>query len=771
MKKFFSKKTGTTPKADTNVSAEVIGEENTDVNDASDVNANGKSVEKKAKKVEKPKRRRYTMAGVLHESVVETVMEQGFAQNTDFIYKGRYVGLFFDTAWIGGLTRKSSKDEAKGSIVENINSGRMYVLITAELMDIECMVIVPDAQTIDCMDEYSILRDVEYPLCYVSDNGDVEITDIKVTIDKIQSIIMDDKRTVAELFGDTPVVSDDDSVAQTDFVSDDDNDNYDDDASYDDVDNDTSFFSDDDMLYDESEDEAVDEAVDKTVDTPFLGSSSDWDDAQTDSAVDDNWSGIDYGQSDMEYMDESSDEEEEEDEEIEDISQEEYESVMKRKLYSDDLDLEITTEAFDSQFLHMNSFVPFNESRGAGWINGYLEQMSRDANADMRRLHQDNLLKMRTTYFNMISLYCSDVAKLLDYTDDKTEFGQIYMVINRAHEESMNKLDSVISDKKNVLEKEWQEKLAEVGNAASNAAVQQYRDRHENQYKAALLRVESDEKARVIDEFNDNLRKMHDDRRRMALQKLDMGINSALSEVSRMYQELLDEENARYKEHQKALIDFIDANRKDEVVRSEVLADELAQNERADAVRAEYTAKIQQLTADFEARSKILADELAQTRKQSASVLADKDNEYRDKLRKSSDETATLQARIDNLIEQISHLDEKKDAEYRMRMDDLIGEREAFSQKYDHLVDMQKKGSLLAITFAAVGVITALVIGFVAGEYVNIKGKSQEAKQQLSDDIDRKLENMEFDLPDGWSAEVSEDGNVTIIQNEIAPAN
>ena len=131
--------------------------------------------------VKKAKKKKDGMSSILHESVPETVLDdlssnEAFVMNRDG--EDVYVGLLLNADDIGGISKKSNRDEAKGSIIECINSGRIKTLITNALMDEDKLVIIPDAVTIDAMDEYELLAEAPYKLCYINDNCEVEETDV-----------------------------------------------------------------------------------------------------------------------------------------------------------------------------------------------------------------------------------------------------------------------------------------------------------------------------------------------------------------------------------------------------------------------------------------------------------------------------------------------------------------------------------------------------------------------------------------------------------------
>lgn len=684
---------------------------------------------------QKAKKKSEMLSSTVKETVTETVMEQAFKKNTDFIVmqdgETKYVGFFFDTNRIGGLSQRAAKkNKDAGSIIEAVNSGSIAALVTDELLNLDAMVIVPNKPTLETMEEYTCL-DIEYPLAYVSENGDVDIKETTMKIAQAQSIL-DGKASLSSVIGaeEQPEEEGEEPVEETaeapDAGMEEDYETVDDEA----------------LAFESSEEEPV---YDESMEDADAGS----------------WSGDEEGVWDEEP-------EEPEEEEIEEIPKEMYEQAITRRLFSDDLDLEVTTEPFDSQFLHQNEFIPFVEDRGAGWLDTQLANLAREANAELKKLHQDNLLAMRSEYFNLISKFCSDLSLTLDYQNPNTAYGSRYQLIESDYARSLDEIGNKTAEERARLDREWETNVENAGRAAMEAEMQRYRDRNGRAHQDAIREVELRVKNEIESTKADRIRSMMDDRREEARKRLEIGVNTALSAVSEKYLDLLKDEKAQRDKHQQALQDFLDNNRKQEIARVETLAEELSQSEKADAVLAEYTAKIQNLTAEFDARKTALSDELEQMKRQHAQALADKDKEAKARENRDAERINSLQHRIDELMDQMAQLDEKKTKEVQQRIDDLVGEREAMSQKYEHLSDMVKANRHQMVAMATIGVIAAIVVGFVAGQFVNLSGKSTDAQAQIAEDFQDMLDNMKFDLPEGWSAEVSEDGTVTITQDAEA---
>lgn len=707
----------------------------------------------------KVKRHTETMASVLQESVVETMLGY-FRNNSAFvvIHEGRtyYVGLYFDTDTIGGLSKKSSKDEAKGQLIESLNSGHIAALITGELLATESMVLIPTEATLEAMSEYEILRNLQFPLCYVSSDGqDIEITGISVTVEQCLDIQKLGGSIEGYLENTPPGASSEEfepaeDETQGTFVGQEDQTVQEEEpAPDDDV---GSGFSEDsrqsvDMrqLNTQMEDESDESDEDGL---PFGADEFEGDDGYDDIVG----GGQEYaGYDDSQEEDDTDWQGQQDDEDyVENVDADEFDRVLRRKLYSDELGLEITTEPFDSQFMHGNEFVAFPEDRPEGWLNEQLNQMSKAANVELRQLHRDNLTRCRAQYFTLVSMFCGEISKILDYTDASTQFGKIYIDLLNQHQESVENIGLRIAEKKRTLEDDYEARVRNAADAASVQAAQEYRERHGRQHSDALYNIESTCREDLEDEKEDAIRRMNDMRRAEAAKRLDMGITSALKEVTDMYLKCLDEEKAAYAAKQQEMEQFLNDNREHEIARVNTLKEELAQSDRANAVMAEYAARMQALRDQFDTQSKMMDAQIQRIERERQAELDSMKRQHMEELQALKDKLSTSEGEAADLRSQIVHMDEIKDKQYESRLEELAGEREAFSRKYEHLADMQKKTGAIIIVAAVVGIIAALAVGFAAGMFAT-RGE------------DSGFQNIQ--LPDGYVLVQNEDGSASVVRD------
>lgn len=711
------------------------------------------------KKKAKGKKRKDTMASILNESVTESAMES-FRANTGMRVtrdgETLYIGMLLDAndPSIGGINKKSQRDEDKGQVIELINSGRINTYIPAHFLEEEKMVIIPDAVTLDAMDEFGLMTEANYKLALVHDDGTVEETEYPVSYHDVMSVVVngtDPMDFLASLGVDW--AAGDAGYDEPDMA--------DETASYDGV----PFGSDgeDEYDYGDGEDEVYDEpAYDE--DAPFSDEDEPaYDDFDEDEPAvaesesdgmddfDDGFDGSDaeaYDEGGSADIDAESDDEEEA---VEEVSEEAVMEAITRKFYSDDLGLEVTTEPFDAQFLHANTYVPFDENRGEGWLNNYLNEMSRAANLEMQHLHRTNLFEMREMFYQLISRHAEQIQHDLDETDPSTLYGQMMDALSAKRLEQEENLNAVVAERRKLIDDEWNKALQQVGEDALRAAQQQYRDRYGKQHDERVFRIEPTVRQEIEDEYQDAVREMRDNRRAEASKRMDYGITESLKEVFDMYSERLKEERSKYEEHRKRIADFLDENRKDDVAHDRALAEELAQSQKADKVMAEYEQKMRVKAAEFDAERQRLSADIEATERRTSERIKEIQQDYDRRLDEMRQEKERLQGQVDDLLKQYAELDAKKEREFGARLAEAKDEARAWSDKCDHIATVHRKSSIVSIVAIVVSIVAALSIGVLVGTNMSLDFGSSKAstaiEQEFSDRMD-ELEQKQQELTD-----------------------
>lgn len=692
--------------------------------------------------VSTPKKgKRDGLASVVDESVPERALEL-FKTNDAFVVEvdgeDKYVGLLLDTETIGGFGRKAVKDEDKGSILEMIRNNQLSIYATPELLAEEKFIIIPTDDTLANMEEYGILTGAQYSVVLVAKDGSFEATDVAMTYDEACDISTGDAYITDFVGGEEEQQDDMSDLDEPDEESSEDDESKDeqeDDEPEDD-------FASEDVNDDEFE--PYDPEYDET-EVPFVPDDDEaphGDDDEEDDGSVENDAVVDEPEN-VESEAEPEVEQEPEDEELTPEVEDKFDETIIRRFFSDELGLEVSTEAFDSQFLHGNPYIPFDENRTEGWLNNQLNEMSRDANIDMKRLHEANLFELRSKFYNLLSLHAEHIQKDFDITNPETEFGQIMRDMDMSYAQALEGVEAKVAEKTDELKRAYNEaKEAFVADARA-AAEKQYRERHSRQHEADINAIPAAIKSEIEASRESGKREFMKDRKAKAARQMDLGVSLILQDISREYQKRLADESALCHEWRERINAFLDNNRKDDIARTNALAEELAQQEKADKVLAEYTEKLRAKDAEFEAHTRMLEQEVANDKKDMQKQIAEYKAECASKVEDVKKQKDEVQSKLDELMEQYAQIDERKGREYEARLAQAKDEAEAWSDKYDYLAAAHKKNNIFIVALAAVGVIAALAIGVLVGTNMNLGAQQQQTSTAITQDYQSRMDKIE----------------------------
>lgn len=688
------------------------------------------------------KGKRDGLASVVDESVPERALEL-FKTNDAFIVEvdgeDKYAGLLLDTETIGGFGRKTVKDEDKGSILEMIHNNQLSVYATPELLAEEKLIIIPTDDTLANMEEYGILTSAQYTVALVDGEGVIEATDVAITYDEACDISTGDAYITDFVGGEDEQqddMSDLDEPEDETVAADESEDEQEDDSDEEGADG-FDDESDDDF---EPEDPEYDEQ-----EVPFLPDEdeSDYDNNEEDDGSVENDEAVDEQEDAQEPESEPEVEQEPESDELTPEVEDKFDETIIRRFFSDELGLEVSTEAFDSQFLHGNPYIPFDENRSEGWLNNQLNEMSRDANIDMKRLHEANIFELRSKFYNLLSLHAEHIQKDFDIHNPETESGQIMSEMDMSYAQALDGVDAKVAEKTDELKRAYNEAKEAFVNDARAAAEKQYRERHGRQHEADVNAIPAAIKSEIEASRETGKREFMKDRKAKAARQMDLGVSLILQNISREYQKRLADESALCHEWRERINTFLDNNRKDDIARTKALAEELAQQEKADKVMAEYTEKLRAKDAEFEAHTRMLEQEVANDKKDMQKQIAEYKAECASKVEDVKKQKDEVQAKLDELMEQYTQIDERKGREYEARLAQAKDEAEAWSDKYDYLAAAHKKNNIFIVALAAVGVIAALAIGVLVGTNMNLGAQQQQTSTAITQDYQSRMDKIE----------------------------
>lgn len=654
------------------------------------------------------------LAKIFNESVFEQVLDD-LRKNRAFIVSRdgvqEYVALSLDVNTIGGLDQSRRKDEAKGSIVECIRSGRILSYITEQLMDENLIIIIPTSGSLAAMEEFSLLTKAQYELCTIDVSGNVVLLDKMVSYKDVVSVLvsdedissfMDDDFTSARTSDDMDAEEIEDSVVNMDDDDEEAEERADGDAG---VDDDIDSFEDGDS--EDTEDDVLDAVTDDDIDS-------------LDDLIEVDTSVSEPVSEPVSAPESESVSQEPVVEEEKDVPEQWVVDAVTRKFYSDDLNMEVSTEAFDVQFMPQQLYAPFDENRPSSWINDQLNEMSRVANAELRKLRYDNLFKLRTYFFKLVSAQCDRIVTTLSLEDTDSQYGKMYEQIKLEHEAAVSEVDAVVAKKRAKLEADWKRKLQDIGVEAARHAQHQYKEHYGAQYEALVSDLENQVRAACDADFHDMEQELFRRRRAEAATLLDMSINEVLDELTAMYSEYLADEHTRYDELQAQMDAFREENRKYDVARTEAIAEQQRQMAEADRVLAQQTAKMREMSREYAMKREELMAELSRMREDNDRRIAAAEKDASRRVSGVESERDILRKQYEELMNRYENLDKQKDEQYKLRMLAKDDEIASWKERVAHTEDVQKRMGSMSVFALVAAVIAAVGVGFAVGQWFGL---------------------------------------------------
>lgn len=662
-------------------------------------NENESKDEKVAGKKQAAKKNKKSDLGtIIRPSVVETALD---IMDKNELFKSAndegenvYVCLLLPTERIGGLSKKSKKEEDKGSLVELINGGSIEVYATDELVNNEELVFIPTPGTIDSMSEFSMLTAAEYDLLFVHEDGSIERTDYKVNYKDIEGILNDDDGHIDDIIGEDEeeVVSEAEKAAdinldQIEEIEDDYEEDVEtlEDATY------------DEPVYEENyyEEPVMDEV-------PYVGEESV-------SVEDGNY-----------YEDEITHEEVYEEEvPVEDVQDEQVDNAYRRIVEMDDLSVGYSLENFNLQF---GDFTPENvplfeipiEAENS-WLIEQVSTILTEANQDLKGLREHNRQQLQNQYTETMNRSLDHIINTYDYNNPEADVFKERKNIEEAIEDTRKKSDERVKEKVNEEKARYNKERDEYANAAKLEAYRAYDDRNKKQSDEKLFRIQQEEDA-IIN--NERIRKLHElnqtrKDRALALQGvLESGIMLGLTDT---YDKMLVDERDRRRFWQDRITHFVDSNRQHDIERAEILNRQLQEDQRVRKLEEEQKLRIAQMKADFEAQHAIMVARIQELEAHQHTQLGSKDEQYKSLAEAARLREEQLKEEIVRLENKYSDLEKVKQELYDAQATRLNSERDSWKSQLEINQQQVKRTQTIIWALCIAAVIAAVFVGILIG--------------------------------------------------------
>ncbi|GAA1100292.1 coiled-coil domain-containing protein [Nocardiopsis metallicus] len=684
------------------------------------------------RKKERKKKPDELLSSVVHETATAGVVDL-LKKNEKFAFPSgtAWVMLGLSSEAVGGLSRRQSRDEAKGSIIKLIENDAIETVATAEMLAEEVFGVIPTVSTLQRMDEYSLLTEAEYSWAVVweTGEGDLHVEFVgDATFPQTQQIAAGtlsleqavgrqawadhsglsganpadapaSDPTQATDIVDTPADEDSDEIFASPNEDDSPTDNDDDAPVFDDLDT------------DEEPDFQVPEP--EPIGEPAPASEAS---VATEGPGDEGF-GIEEIDEDDTAVDEPMSAEATEGVYADD--QETVRDGLARRFLPEDLDLGIRLDEFNRTFSIGAPAVQLEVPEGASeWLGDQVAQLSRQANADLAGLRYQHEDELRALYVNLMSTHIEQVIRVVATDREDSRYKQLMDSIEAKHAERVSEKDEKVRKAKARIVTGYEEHVKVLAEKAAKDAEAHYRERNktrvERQQADAVVEIDRE----MSNAYTHDLQEILRIRRNDASLKLQVGQTQIFKVLAERQNENLAAEQDRLDRWKDEIGRIVADHRGDDIARTEALAEQLARTDELAAARSEHAAALEAQRAEHADRIRRTEEELDLAHQAAITKIKERDAEWGKDLSVERAKTETLTKQVQALREENAAIENRATEFAERRLQAVMADRDAADKNLERFAVLQRHASWLILSIIVGGVILGLGVGFIAGTLV-----------------------------------------------------
>lgn len=688
---------------------------------------------KKTEKKERQKKPDELLASVVRETAVPAAVEL-LRSNTPFVFPSgtAWAILVLAAERIGGLSRKQGRDEAKGSLIELIEADSICTLATADMLTEEVFGIIPTTETLARIEEYSLLTaptaaDGKTPLyswaVVYQDQNRLQVDLVADATFEMAlgvstgSIALKDavgREAWAAHSGET----DDEPTAEADM-----------DLAKIKVASDAETAEDEgDPLFDEAPDAGVDVDEDPAFDDVFAGTA----DEEADAPAFEEHTEVDGEAGDAQHVHAVIFDDEDEDSDagytdqasvdsvpIDDepvADQEQVRSTIARRFLTEDLDLEVRLDEFVTSFGVAAPTVQIVVPDGASsWLGDQIAQLTRQANAQLAKLHADGDAELQTEFINLMSLHAEQVMRDVAIDRDGGVYKELTAGAKAEYREALTGKDETARQAQAEIAKAFEAAIVQIGQQAASQAEVQYRERNKAKIQREQLEAVAAIDTKIENDYAHTQQEILGLRRKDAERRMAIGTTRIFSVLAERQQENLAAERALLAELTSDIQRIIDENRKGDISRADALAEEQSRFDRVAALEQEHSMIIDRLRTEHSDRLRRTEEEFEKARQATIEQMRGRDEEWLHNLNLEKEKTASQTSRVTDLLAQMDHMGESFKKQYDDRVNDLQADRQAYINDLERSNQMQGRQNKLLTTLMIAIALVMLGAGFIVG--------------------------------------------------------
>ncbi len=646
-----------------------------------------------------------------------------------------------------------------GSFANAISSEHIESFTLENDLNNGVLVLIPDRETLDILDEFSFIQDAVYRWALVpydiEDDSTVVLLENHATLGDLNviadqnialvvrnGVIMTEEQAGSEpveestpeaFEDDRSIIGGNDDLYGDDSFLDDDEDVFGD-LLEDDVDSSTAAFAgipddfdDLDDFGDTADDPFADPFADVDLDDefdPFADIDEDVSDIVEVDSFDDIDIDGDDGFDDLDDLDLSDEDEigtlvDDDISELQtlDDGREMIEGVLDREFHNDELGLSIVGDAFNQQFGDVKPITFDTEPMDDGLLSSTIVEMRSDANTRILTLHNKHMQKLRSVYQNGLSDIHDKLVDILDYKDSETAFGQRFDELELQRDDQLDRADQLIAQSRDSLDQVYNAKRDDYGERAKREALAKFDDQNKDLHEEKKRDLGEDVEAGITLEFDSELSKLYGERREVAKRIFDKMTTGLLIELQDQHEAHMALELELYEQFHSKMDNYTRENYTDEVIRAKALATQQRQHHEADDVRDQYEQILKTKQRELEEAEQKAESELRRLENSQSKAIKESVAEYKRQVERRESEITELRRNAQNLQDRLVSIGKEKDHEYTQRLraseDTIESQRQQLMYEQERADKQGRQSVVLLAGMAIVGIAVGLLLGFV----------------------------------------------------------
>lgn len=717
-----------------------------------------------AKRVVKKKRKPdLLLSSVVSESAIGAAIDVLKGNDNFALPNGNsWVGLLLSVDQIGGLNKKQKGDAAKGSIIELIAADKIQVVVTRGMLDEEFLGIVPTAETLERMDEYRLLSEAPYYWVVFRSEGGNElyadaVKDVEATFTQAVAIARGEK-SVSEILphvwawggGTSEPELNAEEPSEFDrilhgqpahatvgasaapagtagtLILDDDIDPLSD--AFDLIGDQSVDYA---SLADETgadlstgviDDEPPLDFDEAQFEAQFAGNATDLVHEDEADDVDLSWQEGDAADDEVAPHDTDGEEGnagyfkylvENRDRVVDEV---EVRDTIARRFLSNDLDLVVDLSEFERVFATDADAISLEIATDASdWLGSQVAQLSRQANTELAQLHRGNTEELRQLYVETMALHIENTMAAVSTDNPETQYSALMDGAKRDFDENRASAGEEIVERRREINEQFSAAAQRRADQAAAHARAVYEDKHRPKLERDLAEVAQDHDRRLEEQYAHDRQTVLELRRKDANVRMDVGTNRIFEHLRTVQAEQREGERALLERWNGQLIQFIDENRKNDIARAMVLADDLARQNQVDVLKKEHAIQLRDARQDAREREEALLAEHARIRQDAIEDLQRRRSEWDASLSVEKERNDTGSAIIGQLREQIETLGAKYENQYLDKIAALKSAKKTAEQNAKEAANAQRQTNRLMIMLVSTLTAAGIAVGVIGG--------------------------------------------------------